>query len=96
DEHYSKEDVDRLRKELMAVTRRRMLVETKVSFLQEESELESMCRIGGQPEDMFRERCARICKLCKKAMGYLQQEIDAYKRYVDASWLYQMETGKSL
>ncbi|MCX6708879.1 MAG: hypothetical protein NTW67_04515 [Candidatus Woesearchaeota archaeon] len=90
-EQYLKEDVDRLKKELMAIRRRRVISEAKINFLEEENELEGACHIGGEPEGVFRQRCESICKLCKQTVNYFQQEIKAYNGYMNASWAY--ETG---
>ncbi|VVB81426.1 Uncharacterised protein [uncultured archaeon] len=96
DERYTLDDVVQARRELLAVRRRRVITEAKVSFLQEEGEFESACHIGGESEDVFRKRCERICRLCKKAVNYLQQELDAYKRYMNTSWSYEIGMDKTL
>ncbi len=95
-EQYSKEDVERLRKALMAVMRRRVIAEAKLAFLWEEENLERKCRISDEPEESFRKRGRSICRWDDKAMEYVRKEAEAYDSYVDACWLYQMDTGKPL
>ncbi|MCX6708882.1 MAG: hypothetical protein NTW67_04530 [Candidatus Woesearchaeota archaeon] len=95
-EQYTKEDVALLRKELMAIMRRRVIAQAKLTFLWEEEDLERKCRIGDEPEESFVKRGRSICKWDDKAAEYVQKEMEAYDSYVDACWLYQMETGKPL